>query len=229
MQPAAWYAPHRTLARLRRDRMWRVLLVAGSQAGGTALLLDTRTWTAARQWDVPQPLACGGFLRPGGAQLAVFADSLRPAVRLSLYLCPAHGLPCLIQVGPHKHLPCGAGVHASCPLAAFGDTHSGWKSQSKKVKMRSGRAREGQPRRGLPLPYRASRRVARLLAAVAVPLRLAQCKLPHLGHHDPAAPAAPPTLSVAPTSATDFLPADSPVITRRATLCCPRWLSDAIA
>lgn len=72
-------------------------------------VLSPSSWTVAYQWQHPGRLEAGGFMGgaggfmgaggAGGAELAVFKDSLRPAVRLSMYACPRDGLPCAMQVG----------------------------------------------------------------------------------------------------------------------------------
>lgn len=60
------------------------------------MLLDTVHWVAAHKWSLPSPLSDLGFLNPG-SELAVFPETLQPAVKLSLYACPTDDLPVMLQ------------------------------------------------------------------------------------------------------------------------------------
>jgi hypothetical protein len=72
------------------------LFPAGAEFG-EVLVLSTLTWTTAYQWSLPSyPVGVG--LLGAGAELAVFPDTLAPAVRLTLYAAPARELPVTLQV-----------------------------------------------------------------------------------------------------------------------------------
>lgn len=59
------------------------------------MLLDTHAWAVARQWPVPVGVAALLWVE---AELAVFSDTLAPAVKLSLCICARHQLPQVVQV-----------------------------------------------------------------------------------------------------------------------------------
>jgi hypothetical protein len=61
------------------------------------LLLATDTWRAVASIPLPFPPIAAGLLPPGGT-LAVFADTLQPALQLQLFAAPQEGLPQLAQV-----------------------------------------------------------------------------------------------------------------------------------
>lgn len=69
---------------------------AGSDAG-EILVLSTSTWACMHQWSLPSSPTGMGFIGQG-SELAVFPDTLAPALRLNLYMVPKRELPVYLQV-----------------------------------------------------------------------------------------------------------------------------------
>ena len=79
---------------------------------GSLTLLDTSTWSAARQWAFPTKLASVGFAPRTGAQMVLAGGmpasphplpaagtAMLRAVKLTLFAAPERGAPQLLQVG----------------------------------------------------------------------------------------------------------------------------------
>ena len=64
---------------------------------GRLMLLDTATWASQHQVALPSPLVGLAFAWPG-SELAVFPDTLAPAVKLTLCVCTQRELPVVVQV-----------------------------------------------------------------------------------------------------------------------------------
>jgi hypothetical protein len=87
---------------------WTAYASAGADSG-EVLVLSTLTWTTAHQWSLPSCPVGVGLLGPG-AELAVFPDTLAPAVRLTLYAAPTRELPVMLQVQRHVLHSCSASL-----------------------------------------------------------------------------------------------------------------------
>lgn len=66
----------------------------------SAVLLDTQSWAVVRQFPLPSVLADLLWM---GSELGVFPETLTPAVKVSLCVCPRYQLPQVVQVSLISH------------------------------------------------------------------------------------------------------------------------------